>query len=732
MLQKQAIPPHVGIKTEINPRLPTNLDKRNVHIPLEKAAWPRTEKTRRAVVNNFGAAGGNTMMILEEFPAEAPRAEDPRTAHVVAVSAKTKGALTNNIRNLIFHIEDSDGAAQLLDLAYTTTARRHHHGFRVAVTAADITQARTKLINQAEKIDALRPIIKSSAPSVAFSMTGQGASHQSMNLELYRDAPVFRTQIQHLDAIAQAQGFPSFIPALDGSFPSDHVQPPVITQLALVCTVIALAHYWSSLGVLPDLVIGHSLGEYAAMHVAGVISANDVIFMVGIRAQMLMDRFQTGSHCMLAVKASMAAIRDAISDDPHNVACIISPTDTVLSGITEQMAGVTTCLEAAGYRCVRLPVAFAFHSDQTDPILDDLELACESGIVFHEPQLPIVSELLGKVVCDDKTLNANYVRRATGETVDFVTALQVAHETSIGDDIVWIEIGPHPVGVSFIKSTLPSTTHTLPSIRRDDENWKTLSETAAMLHTIGVPLDWAEFHSPFEDKLRLVDLPAYAWDEKNYWLQYNGDWCLTKGNTYYHDNLETTKAIAAASPIRETINSSVQKIISVDIDGVAGAVVVQSDLMQRDFWAAAHGHRMNDCGVVTSVSLSVNDSGRTVLTSSRQSIHADIAFTLEAYLYQKFYPDADKPGMDIADLVVTKGLIARKGSTTRPQLIQAMAETSDIVSGVVDLTWQNVDADGTAARRGIRYCEGHLWPTATVADKLGTTRALGPAPDRRA
>lgn len=116
-------------------------------------------------------------------------------------------------------------------------------------------------------------------------------------------------------------------------------------------------------------------------------------------------------------------------------------------------------------------------------------------------------------------------------------------------------------------------------------------------------MNWSEFHEPFKNRLRPIDLPTYAWDAKKYWLQYKGDWCLTKGNTYYHDNLETTKPVVGATPAYESLTSSVQNIISVETDGATGTVVTQSDFMQKDFLAAAHGHRMNDCGVVTSVRL---------------------------------------------------------------------------------------------------------------------------------
>lgn len=226
------------------------------------------------------------MMILEEAPSSTvPRAEDPRPNHVVVLSGKTKTALAANVQRLIDHLDDNASTISLADLGYTTTARRYHHSYRVAVTGSTIDQVRSQLVSQSDNIDTVRPVSKSSSssPSVAFAFTGQGASYRSMSLELYRDVPVFREHIQHLDAIAQGQGFPSFIPALDGSHPRDYDgHSAVVTQLALVCIEMALAHYWSaSLGVTPDVVMGHSLGEYAAMNVAGVISANDAIFMVG-------------------------------------------------------------------------------------------------------------------------------------------------------------------------------------------------------------------------------------------------------------------------------------------------------------------------------------------------------------------------------------------------------------------------------------------------------------------
>ncbi|KAG6001227.1 Type I Iterative PKS [Claviceps maximensis] len=685
MFQKRAIPPHIGIKGDINPKFPKDFSKRNLHIPAVMTSWqPRQgDRKRVAVVNNFGAAGGNTTMVLEEGPMRIRNMEekDPRRTHIVSVSAKTKSSLAGNIERLIEYL-DRQTDTVLADLSYTTTARRHQHSYRVAMAVSNTQDLKKQLSVHLDKVDAMKATGKSGPPTVAFAFTGQGASHKSMNLALYHDVPSFRDHIQKLDSLAQVQGFPTFIPAVDGSHPQDHEHSAVVTQLALVCTEIATARYWFSLGVKPDVVVGHSLGEYAAMHIAGVISASDTIFMVGRRAQLLQEKCNAGSHSMVAVRASLAEIKQATSDSEarYSVACINGPSDTVLSGTQEAVHEVTSRLELAGFRCTKLDVAFAFHSEQTDAILDDFEDMVKTTVSFHEPRMPVISPLLGKVVFDGKTLNASYVRRATREPVDFISAMQTAQKMStISEETVWIEIGPHMVCANFIKKILPSTKLALPSMRRDADNWKTISESLAALHNSGVEICWNEFHGPFERNLRLLDLPAYAWNNKTYWMQYVGDWCLTKGNTFYGTQENAVTASSSSSSLPAAVSSfrtsTVQSIIEEKFEGAGGKVVMQSDLMHPDFYAAADGHRMNDCAVVTS------------------SIHADIAFTLADYLLQKLLPASKNTKANIKDLVVTKGLVAKRDKTS-PQLLRVTAQVTDIRSHGVSLTWQNVDNDG--------------------------------------
>ena len=139
--QKSVIPPHIGIKTEINPKIPKDLDKRDVHTSLDMTRWSRSEKKRIAAVNNFGATGGDTMLILEEAPSRDLRAheEDPRPTQVIAISAKTKSSLTGYVQRLIQCLDDNYGSMSLSDLSYTTTARRYHHSYRLAITASSLS-----------------------------------------------------------------------------------------------------------------------------------------------------------------------------------------------------------------------------------------------------------------------------------------------------------------------------------------------------------------------------------------------------------------------------------------------------------------------------------------------------------------------------------------------------------------------------------------------------------------
>lgn len=174
--------------------------------------------------------------------------------------------------------------------------------------------------------------------------------------------------------------------------------------------------------------------------------------------------------------------------------------------------------------------------------------------------------------------------------------------------------------MNFVKNTLGFSS-IMPSLRRGENNWTTMASSLSTLHNQGIKIEWSEFHRPFETSLRLLDLPTYAWNEKNYWIMYKKDWCLTKGNDHYDNEVGVQLGIESAKPPQATVaavagtttqavsplsTSLVQQIISEEFDVANGTarVTMQSDLMHPEFRAAAWGHKMNNCGVVTSVSVS--------------------------------------------------------------------------------------------------------------------------------
>ena len=285
MFQNSAIPPHCGIKGIINQNFPKDLKDRNIRIATKKVAFPRPADGKRVVfINNFSAAGGNTGLLLEDGPEMKPvLCQDVRSCHVVTVSAKSLASFRKNlerIKSYVGRISDED----LASLSYTTTARRLHYNYRAAFAVS----SSEKLVLAFTDIQSRHHSpVASQPPQIAFAFTGQGSQYSDMGKRLFYTSSEFRTEIEYFDGLAQAQGFASFIVIVNGDAENVQTWSPVATQLSLVCIQMALVRLWLYWGVTPSVVIGHSLGEYAALYAAKVLSAADIIFLVGTRAQQL-------------------------------------------------------------------------------------------------------------------------------------------------------------------------------------------------------------------------------------------------------------------------------------------------------------------------------------------------------------------------------------------------------------------------------------------------------------
>ena len=302
MLQNNTIPPHCGIKSKVNKNFPIDLSTRNVRIAEKAVEWQKPcKKLRRALINNFSAAGGNTALLLEEADtAMTPRDIDPRNHYVVTLSAKTSSSLRGNASALLAFLRRPNAASITpSSLSYTTTARRTHYQYRMAISGSTICELEAGLTREIDSND----IEPSARPVITFAFAGQGTQYIGMGKDLFATISSFRSNIRRYDRLSQSQGFPSILPMICNERSEDVNQSPMTVQLATICLQLALVRLWASWGVTPQSVIGHSLGHYAALNAAGVISDAETIFLVGIRARQLQDVCCPDTHSMLAVKS---------------------------------------------------------------------------------------------------------------------------------------------------------------------------------------------------------------------------------------------------------------------------------------------------------------------------------------------------------------------------------------------------------------------------------------------
>lgn len=661
MMRENTIPPHCGIKSKINHKFPTDLTERNVLIAREgTVAWKKSANPRRVFVNNFSAAGGNTALLVEDAPVlediDSHLPEDTRATHLVAISAKNGLSLKNNLKSLLGSVRENPGIS-LSKLSYTTTARRIHHPHRVMFATSSVSdlcgQIETAIHDQ---VGANRP----KAHKVVFAFTGQGAQFPGMG-KLYLDNfSQFRADIRRLDHTGQRLGFPSIMPIFQAN-ESENVLDfsPVTVQLANTCMQIALARLLSSWNITPAAVVGHSLGEYAALNFAGVLSDADTVYLVGKRAELLHSKCSPGSHSMLVVKGGEGDIKVALnrSKSRYEFACVNSPTETVVAGSTADMDTAAKVLADAGLRTTTLKVPYAFHSSQVDPILVDFGKAAASA-TYSAPIIPVICPLDGNVILptDEKVaFGPDYLVRHCREPVNMLQALRNSHsQRVISDQTIVLEVGPHPAVSGMVKATLGPQMQTLPTSQRTSSSrqskspWQVLTESIKKLYFLGVDMNWPEYHRDFPVSHRVISLPAYSWDLKDYWIQYVNDWSLRKGDP---------PLIINAGPSIKLDTTTIHRVVeeSPGLNNAKLSIIVEADIARPDLNPLVQGHCVDGIPLCT------------------PSVYCDIALTLGKYLAETYRPQlcGEDLVVAVADMTVSKALIAKPEG---PQPLQTHSE----------------------------------------------------------
>ncbi|OAA70563.1 Beta-ketoacyl synthase [Cordyceps fumosorosea ARSEF 2679] len=682
MMKNNEIPPHCGIKTRINRNYPTDLAQRNVRIASRPTPWRREDSaggTRRMFLNNFSAAGGNTAILLEDAPSPQEdtvhsQGQRERGTYLVAVTAKSAKSLAANLERLVSFLEENPSCS-LPALSYTTTARRIHHGYRVAFSGASIAAVLQELKLRAQSQSQVQVPRRPSprAPKVAFVFTGQGNLYTSMGRELYETVPSFREDLVQFNNMAQQHGFPPFLPLIDGSVPSLEGVETCVGHLALACLQMALSRLWNTWNVRPSVVVGHSLGEYAALFAAGVISASDAILLVGTRATLLTRHCTPGTHGMMAIKAAKDSVLPLLADSPCEITCINQPGGTVVGGEKQELDKLATKVQALGYSFVPLDIPFSFHTSQVDPILAEFQKAAQN-VQYSSPNIPILSPLLGRVIQDGEAFDGDYLVRACRGVVNFQGALEAARLASIVDqDTIWLEMGSHPACSGMIKGTLGPQSTTLACVRNSKSPWSCIVSALEPMYIQGLDIDWNNFHRDSGESHQVIQLPRYSWDLKNYWIAYKNDWLLTKGDccsgTAKNVQGAVTNSVAAAA---RYISPSIQRVLQESHTPSRSTILAESDLFDTRLVHVLRGHKVNGVALCPS------------------SLYGDVALTVGKALVEGCV-SAHFTGLDVCDVKVDRPLIAHPSETS---CLFRVSATADWASQLISVSIYSVDQAG--------------------------------------
>ncbi|MFJ5533565.1 amino acid adenylation domain-containing protein [Streptomyces sp. NPDC093261] len=505
-LEHRTLPPSLHF-TEPNPRI--DFASGPFHVNTTATAWPEGETPRRAGVSSFGMGGTNCHVVLEEGPAAAPGARPaPEAPQLLTLSARTPEALRELADRYTRHLKERPGLP-LADVCFTAATGRRSFEHRLAVVAATAEEAADALGAEAG------PGRAAVAPGgrTAFVFSGQGSQYAGMGRELYDTQPVFRAALDRCAGLLAGR-LPRPLPQV--LFPAEGEDSPVdsteYAQPALFAFEFALAELWESWGVRPDVVIGHSLGEYVAACRAGVFSLQDALTLVTERGR-LMGALPGGGG-MVSVAAPEDEVDRLIAPyrDTVSIAAVNGARSTVVSGDGRTVADIVAALDERGVRHSELTVSHAFHSPLMRPMLERFAEVAAS-VRYAPPRIPVVSNVTGEPA-GEELARAEYWVEHIMRPVRFADG--AAAMAASGAD-VFVEISPRPTLLPFVSEQVADRFPALlvPSLGRGGEQRRLLAAAGALWEA-GRPVDLRRLYEP--GRHRRVALPTYPWQRRRHWI----------------------------------------------------------------------------------------------------------------------------------------------------------------------------------------------------------------------
>jgi acyl transferase domain-containing protein/SAM-dependent methyltransferase len=513
-LRRQAIPQNLHFH-QGNPLI--EWDALNLAVPTRARPWTPIAGRRIAGVSSFGFSGTNAHVLVEEAPlAAAPIAvATERPLHVLALSAREPGTLRDLAGRYADRLADD---TPLADVCFSANSGRTHFNHRLSVVGASTTEMREALLafraGQPHPGLGVGAVDDSQRPRVAFLFTGQGSQYAGMGRALYETCSVFK---QALDECRSG-----FAPHLDRDllevmFSDATINETRYAHPTIFSLQVGLTRLWRSWGIEPIAALGHSLGEYAAAHAAGVLSLPDAIRLVAERGRLTQELPAGG--VMAAVLAPHDVVEAELkrSGGALEVAGWNGPENVVIAGPMEAIESAIASLEASGFDAKRLRVSYAGHSRFVAPALPGLAEILKT-VAFKPTRLTLVANVSGKIAGPNEMSCPEYWTKQIREPVRFAQAM----ETLAGMGVThFIEIGPHPVLLGMGADCIPGLGPVwLPSLRRDRNDWLDLLESLQRLYIDGATPDWVGFERDYS-RVR-VSLPTYPFRRRRHWTDIIG------------------------------------------------------------------------------------------------------------------------------------------------------------------------------------------------------------------
>jgi acyl transferase domain-containing protein len=513
-----------------------------IELLREEMPWP-AGRTRRAGVSSFGVSGTNAHVILEQAPraraqrsandgSSAPAVSDASDATVSfgsqildalpwVLSGKSQAALAGQAGRLLERVQH-DPEAALADVAFSLASRSAFEHRAVVIGAG-----RDELLDGLRGLDALEHgpaapnVVQGVAGEgrVAFLFTGQGAQRVGMGSELYQASPVFRVAFDQVcEELDPLLGRSLRDIVFDGDSAGEGLlDQTLFTQAGLFAFEVALYRLVEALGPSPDFLIGHSIGELAAAHVAGVFSLADACKLVAARGELMNDLPAGG--VMIAIQASEQEILETLAGHEHQLAlaAINGPDSVVVSGDQDPALEIAAHWEQRNRKTKRLRVSHAFHSPRVEPMLDAFREIART-ITYAEPRLPIISNLTGARLTAEQARDPDYWVLHARNPVRYLDGTRTLAACDVS---TYIELGPDAVLSAITHQCLESDETkplTVALTRRERPELPTLLRALAHTWVNGTKIDWTAPLTITEPKP--TPLPTYAFQHQRYWLEH--------------------------------------------------------------------------------------------------------------------------------------------------------------------------------------------------------------------